>query len=287
MRNTIYSILTLSFICIQYMQTIHAQTKFSGTWKGFEISDSSNSTSNEVYFMEMVIINGLLEGKMRVEEDHKIVKIFDITGTKKHIDFKINQKRILQSSLKQKTSTLNAYSFVYNIDRGYLEGFKDGDTLNKRIILFKSKFDLNSRLRPSKNKNWISSLMRDYHNGLSAPMKRIEELKNFSFEPIYFDYDKFNIKEEYHSQLNEIKKIILSHSDLRILVIGHTDSDGSNAYNDVLSRKRAESIIKFFTTKGLRRDRIVIDFKGETDPADSNATAEGKSKNRRVDFKFI
>ncbi|MGB1645835.1 MAG: OmpA family protein [Crocinitomicaceae bacterium] len=287
MRNTIYSILTLSFICIQYMQTIHAQTKFSGTWKGFEISDSSNNTSNEVYFMEMVIINGLLEGKMRVEEDHKIVKLFDITGTKKHIDFKINQKRILQSSLKQKTSTLNAYSFVYNIDRGYLEGFKDGDTLNKRIILFKSKFDLNSRLRPSKNKNWISSLMRDYHNGLSAPMKRIEELKNFSFEPIYFDYDKFNIKEEYHSQLNEIKKIILSHSDLRILVIGHTDSDGSNAYNDVLSKKRAESIIKFFTTKGLRRDRIVIDFKGETDPADSNATAEGKSKNRRVDFKFI
>ena len=73
------------------MQTIHAQTKFSGTWKGFEISDSSNSASSEVYFVEMVIINGLLEGKMRVEENHKIVKIFDITGTKKHIDFKINQ----------------------------------------------------------------------------------------------------------------------------------------------------------------------------------------------------
>ena len=269
------------------MQVIHAQTKFSGTWKGFEISDSSNSASSEVFFVEMVIINGLLEGKMRVEENHKIVKIFDITGTKKHIDFKIYQKRILQSSLKQKTSTLNAYSFVYNIDRGYLEGFKEGDTLNKRIILYQSKFEFNSRLRPSKNKNWISPLMRDYHNGLSAPLKRIEELKNFTFEPIYFDYDKFNIKEEYHSQLNEIKKIILSHSDLRILVIGHTDSDGSNSYNDVLSRKRAESIIKFFTTKGLRRDRIVIDFKGETDPADSNATAEGKSKNRRVDFKFI
>ena len=237
--------------------------------------------------MDIIIINGLLEGKMRVEEDQKIVKVFDIKGTKKHIDFKINQKRILHSSLKQKTSTFNAYSFIYNLDRGYLEGFKQGDTLNRRIILYQSKFDFSTRMRPSKNKSWISSLMRDYHSGLSAPLKRIEELKNFSFEPIYFDYDKFNIKEEYHSQLNEIKKIILSHSDLRILVIGHTDSDGSNAYNDVLSKKRAESIIKFFTSKGLRRDRIVIDFKGEKDPADSNATAEGKSKNRRVDFKFI
>ena len=132
------------------MQNIHAQIKFSGKWKGFEISDSSKSTSNEVYFMEIVIINGLLEGKMRVEENHKIVKIFDITGTKKHIDFKINQKRLLQSSLKQKTTPLNAFSFVYNVDRGYLEGFKDGDTLNKRIILFKSKFDLNYKLETIK-----------------------------------------------------------------------------------------------------------------------------------------
>ena len=53
---------------------MHAQTKFSGTWKGFEISDSSNNTSNEVYFMEMVIINGLLEGKMRVERIKKLLR---------------------------------------------------------------------------------------------------------------------------------------------------------------------------------------------------------------------
>ncbi|MDC0272352.1 OmpA family protein, partial [Crocinitomicaceae bacterium] len=110
---------------------------------------------------------------------------------------------------------------------------------------------------------------------------------NFSFEPIYFDYDKSNVKEEYHDQLKEIKKIILSHSDLRILVIGHTDSDGSNKYNESLSKKRAESIIRFFTTRGLRRDRIVIDFKGETVPIQSNETSKGKSMNRRVDFRFI
>ena len=122
---------------------------------------------------------------------------------------------------------------------------------------------------------------------LSSPEKRLEELKNFSFEPIYFDYDKSNVREEYYEQLKEIKKIILSHSDLRILVIGHTDSDGSNKYNESLSKRRAESIIRFFTSRGLRKDRIVIDFKGETVPIQSNETSKGKSMNRRVDFKFI
>jgi len=81
--------------------------------------------------------------------------------------------------------------------------------------------------------------------------------------------------------------MILSHSDLRILVIGHTDSDGSDHYNKSLSKRRAESIIQFFTNSGLRRDRIVIDFKGESSPVESNKTTEGRSRNRRVDFRFI
>jgi outer membrane protein OmpA-like peptidoglycan-associated protein len=85
----------------------------------------------------------------------------------------------------------------------------------------------------------------------------------------------------------KIIKITKSHSDLRIQVTGHTDSDGSNTYNKKLSKRRAESIIKFFTKRGLRRDRIVIDFKGESEPIETNQTKDGKRKNRRVDFTFI
>ena len=99
--------------------------------------------------------------------------------------------------------------------------------------------------------------------------------------------DQSIILEEYDSQLMEIIKIIKSHSDLRIQVTGHTDSDGSNIYNKHLSKRRAESIIKYFTKRGLRRDRIVIDFKGEREPAETNKTKDGKQKNRRVDFRFI
>jgi len=168
-----------------------------------------------------------------------------------------------------------------------LEGYKNDTSETGKIILFKSEFNFSDKTKPSKHSNWAYTILWDYKNGLSSPEKRIEELKQFSFEPVYFDYDKHEIKSEYHEQLNKIKKIVLSHSDLRILVIGHTDSDGSNRYNRSLSKRRAESIIRFFTSKGLRRDRIVIDFKGETVPIESNATSEGKSRNRRVDFKFI
>lgn len=282
----------MQFIFIQIclftlcIQSINAQPKFSGTWKGFEISDTNSTESEEIYFFDFKIINGLLEGQMRVENNHKEVKIIQVKGIKRYLDFQINEKRISKSTSKQKNTGLNNYYLKYNLDRGYLEGYKN-DSSNKKIILFKSKFDFNLKLKPSKNRNWITTILNEYRNGLSSPDKRIEELKNFSFEPIYFEYDKSDVKEEYHEQLKEIKKIILSHSDLRILVIGHTDSDGSNKYNESLSKRRAESIIRFFTTRGLRRDRIVIDFKGETDPIQSNETSKGKRMNRRVDFKFI
>ena len=82
-------------------------------------------------------------------------------------------------------------------------------------------------------------------------------------------------------------RVVDGHSDLRIKVTGHTDSDGSDSYNEDLSRRRAEALINFFVSQGLSKDRIVLDFKGEKEPVDTNNTPEGKQKNRRVDFSFI
>jgi outer membrane protein OmpA-like peptidoglycan-associated protein len=82
-------------------------------------------------------------------------------------------------------------------------------------------------------------------------------------------------------------RVVDGHTDLRIKVTGHTDADGSDAYNVDLSKKRAQSLIDFFVANGLSKDRIEIDFKGESLPVDSNSTPEGKQHNRRVDFAFI
>jgi outer membrane protein OmpA-like peptidoglycan-associated protein len=82
-------------------------------------------------------------------------------------------------------------------------------------------------------------------------------------------------------------RVVDGHTDLRIKVTGHTDNVGSDAYNIDLSKRRAQSLIDFFVAHGLSKDRIEIDFKGESDPIDNNSTPEGKQHNRRVDFVFI
>ena len=82
-------------------------------------------------------------------------------------------------------------------------------------------------------------------------------------------------------------RVVKSHSDLRIKVTGHTDAVGSDIYNVDLSERRAKAITNFFIQCGLDEDRIVVDFKGESNPVETNSTSEGKQKNRRVDFSFI
>jgi OOP family OmpA-OmpF porin len=137
------------------------------------------------------------------------------------------------------------------------------------------------------NHSWFLRFNSDLENGLSSPTKRLEELKAFKFESVYFDYGKDVLKEEYKNYLLKMIKMVKSHSDLRIKITGHTDADGSDRYNNKLSKRRSEAIILFFEANGLRRDRIVTDYKGEKKPIDNNKTEDGKRKNRRVDFEFI
>lgn len=135
--------------------------------------------------------------------------------------------------------------------------------------------------------SWVDRFILDIENGLSANEIRQNELKNFKIEPVYFDYDEDIIRQEFYPYLEKMIKIVKSHSDIRIKIMGNTDSDGSDSYNDKLSKRRAKAVILFFQEHGLTKDRIFLEFKGERNPVKSNKTKEGKKKNRRVDFEFI
>ena len=179
---------------------------------------------------------------------------------------------------------------TFNEESGYFEGdfeSKKCPTSTGKVILYKSKFEFNDKNESLMNHSWFLRFNADLENGLSSPTKRLEELKAFKFESVYFDYGKDVLKEEYKNYLLKMIKMVKSHSDLRIKITGHTDADGSETYNDKLSKRRSEAIILFFEANGLRRERIVTDYKGEKKPVDSNKTEDGKRKNRRVDFEFI
>ena len=99
-----------------------------------------------------------------------------------------------------------------------------------------------------------------------------------------FDFDKWNIKEQYIPVLENLKDFILA-NDYEVSIEGHTDWIGSNAYNISLSLKRANSTKEKLIELGLPADRIVgISGEGEEKPVATNETVEGRAQNRRVEF---
>jgi OOP family OmpA-OmpF porin len=72
-----------------------------------------------------------------------------------------------------------------------------------------------------------------------------------------------------------------------VIAIGHTDSIGSDAYNQKLSVRRAESVKAYLVSKGVEPNRIYTEGKGEKQPVASNKTKDGRQKNRRVEIEVI
>ena len=102
---------------------------------------------------------------------------------------------------------------------------------------------------------------------------------------ILFDVNSDKIKAESYGVMKDIANVLTENASVRVKIIGHTDSDGSDPDNLSLSRKRAESVkeslVKDF---GIDGARLETDGKGESQPVDKNTTAEGKANNRRVEF---
>jgi flagellar motor protein MotB len=102
---------------------------------------------------------------------------------------------------------------------------------------------------------------------------------------IYFSTNSDKIKPESYGILKEIAEALKSSADIRIKIVGHTDSDGSDEPNLVLSQKRAKAVKEaLITTYGIDASRIETDGKGEKEPLVANTTEAGKANNRRVEF---
>jgi outer membrane protein OmpA-like peptidoglycan-associated protein len=101
---------------------------------------------------------------------------------------------------------------------------------------------------------------------------------------VLFDFDKTNLSSEAKTNLNKLVKVLNTYPDTDIEVQGHTDSKGSESYNQDLSERRSNVVASYLTGQGIANKRIDIKGFGETMPKYSNTTAEGRSQNRRVEF---
>jgi OOP family OmpA-OmpF porin len=102
---------------------------------------------------------------------------------------------------------------------------------------------------------------------------------------ILFDVNSDKIKPESFGVLQEIGKVLKENAAVKVKIIGHTDSDGNDAKNLDLSKRRAASVkLALSTQLGIDASRMETDGKGEAQPVSDNNTNEGKAKNRRVEF---
>ena len=124
-------------------------------------------------------------------------------------------------------------------------------------------------------------------------------MKKFSVQPIvvkniYYEYDKFALLDSSKTVIDTTMfKILMDNPDIVIEIGSHTDAIGSDAYNDKLSQKRAQSVVDYLIGKGIARKRLQAKGYGEKEPiapnknADGSDNPEGRQMNRRTEFRII
>ena len=104
---------------------------------------------------------------------------------------------------------------------------------------------------------------------------------------LLFDFDKSIVKEQYIPILRNLIDYMVE-NNYDVTIIGHTDSKGSESYNEKLSMRRATSVKEKLLELGLSPDRIVgLEGRGELEPVSSNETEEGRAQNRRIEFNLV
>lgn len=113
-------------------------------------------------------------------------------------------------------------------------------------------------------------------------IERLQEIGKI----IYFAANDSELNKINHKILDEVFNILQSHSSYRVVVEGHTDSSGQVPFNQALSERRVNAVMRYLIDKGLAPSRISAKGFGETRPAESNRTASGRRNNRRVAFEI-
>ena len=103
----------------------------------------------------------------------------------------------------------------------------------------------------------------------------------------FFDFDKDTLKPEGRQVLDQVAAQVDTLNLETLIAVGHTDSIGSEQYNQGLSERRANSVKNYLVSKGIAADRVYTEGKGETSPIADNATREGRAQNRRVEIEIV
>ena len=174
-----------------------------------------------------------------------------------------------------------------SFEEGQMRAFIDGQRV---LHVPRIDAELNSFLiqggRPANARPDANAFIRNFvlaEGGLSLYEQVLSEGR-FTTNDIHFDVNRADIRPESTVIIQQIFYLLQDHPDLRFSIEGHTDSDGSETLNEQLSRQRAESVLRRLVDMGIAQDRLTATGHGQSRPIADNSTAEGKARNRRVEF---
>lgn len=118
-------------------------------------------------------------------------------------------------------------------------------------------------------------------------LQTIEEGESIILKNIFFEFNKTTLLPKSYTELDKVASF-MTESDIHLIEIGgHTDSEGSDTYNQKLSEGRAKAVVEYLKTKGIPADRLKSSGYGESKPIDSNLSEKGRAQNRRVEFTLL
>jgi len=173
---------------------------------------------------------------------------------------------------------------VYENEDYNLIGELDGYLIRRQAYTTKGK-----SVDPQTLKELVTNITLD----TIVVLDKIELNKIFVLENIYYDFNKYNIRQDAASELDKLVQLLIDNPEIKIELSSHTDSVDTDEYNIFLSQKRAESAVEYIVKNGISPDRLVAKGYGESKPIARNTNPNGtdnpvgRQKNRRTEFKIL
>ncbi|MBI4945869.1 MAG: PD40 domain-containing protein [Bacteroidetes bacterium] len=138
------------------------------------------------------------------------------------------------------------------------------------------------------SENFVLNESKDYQPFvLNIPLSPITKDSIVVLRNVFFETNKFNLKDESKSELNKLVDFLNKNSILEIELGGHTDNVGERKLNQVLSENRAKSVLEYLVANGIAKERLTFKGYGDTKPVVANDSDEHRQMNRRTEFKVI
>ena len=118
-------------------------------------------------------------------------------------------------------------------------------------------------------------------------LKNIKVGSNITLRNVFFNTGKWEVKADSYSELERLVTLLNDVPTLKIEISGHTDNIGAASFNELLSQKRADAVVNYLLAKGVDKKRLSAKGYGQSNPVDSNETAEGRAANRRTEFEIV